>query len=263
MSRFVAVLATAFVLVTAGCAARNDADKAGSDQAVKATPAAPAGQAVDAAAPTDPAAEAKEAAQAQDQASMEAAAQSCLRPPAQAAPANEKPPTNAKGFYVDTFGCWGCERGWWRTAEPIALRAAPAHDAALTRTLPPETWVFVRDSVSFSKPVRGVVVNPGGNFKACDVVYYLYPNVDDDEGGYFVWRHGKALHAQYEADYAFRWDSEPPLVQRAMSGWWVRVEGQSGENGWAWATADGYEFSCKWERDRETICDSAPTKPPR
>lgn len=193
----------------------------------------------------------------------EARAVGCNTPGDRTSSPSEKPPTNAQGLYATPDSCWGCNNGWWRAEEPAALRAAPSAEAAPVSTLAPETWVYVRETVSYWKPVRGVVTKPGAPFQACDVVYYLYPNVDDDGGGYYVWRQGQVIGVGEESEADFAWDGAIPLLERETSGWWARVNLQDGRNGWVWASAGAYEFSCKWETDKPAFCvNAAPRVPP-
>lgn len=256
MTNYLLPLVAAFALAASGCSPSETESTAPTTDAT-------AKPAVDAAAPRDPAAEAELAAREADEAHQASAYQDCLRRPPAPASTNTKPPTNAKGMYANKGECRGCSTGWWRANEPTALYATPDFEAAQTATVPAETWVYAAETVSFTVPARGVVVKPGGGFKQCDTVYHLYTHSDEGESWDSVWRQGELLTYDESKDAVIRWvDALPVVDSHGGDGWWVRLQRRNGESGWAWATAREREFSCKWERDPEEVCATAPKKPP-
>lgn len=254
VTNYLLPLVAAVALATSGCSPSE------TDSATPATDGT-AKPAVDAAAPRDTAEETALAAREAAETRQNGVYHDCLRRPPAPASANMKPPTNAKGMYANKGECRGCSTGWWRTNEPTALHATPDSDAAQTTTVPAETWVYAAETVSFTVPTRGIVVKPGGAFKQCDTVYHLFTHLDEGVSWDKVWREGKLLTYEESKDAVIRWVDALPVVD-GRDGWWVRLQQQNGKTGWAWATAREYEFSCKWERDPEDVCASAPKKAP-
>ena len=93
-------------------------------------------------------------------------------------------------------------------------------------------------------------------------LYHVYTSYDEGESQDTVWRGGALLTYAPGGDAEIRWLQDLPFVDlQKDDGWWVRLQGGSGEAGWAWATARAYEFSCKWQGDPEQICASEPALP--
>ncbi len=178
---------------------------------------------------------------------------------------NEKPPTDARGFYANKGKCQGCSPGWWRTVQPAQLYAAPDRKAAKIATVPAGVWVYALESASLAVPRHGVVVKPGGAFKRCDAVYHVYTNQEEGETWDTVWRQGKLLtYDESEAGAVIRWtEDEVEPDPDNVHDWWTRLQGPGGVIGWAWVEYRGNGFSCRWKEDPEDICASAPKNPPR
>lgn len=196
-------------------------------------------------------------------ASAEAALKDCEQRQTGPAPANEKPPVNAKGLYANKGECRGCSTGWWHTAEPATLYSAPDLEATQVMSVPAGTWLYAVETISFTTPTRGVIVTPGGKFAQCDAVYHVYTSFEEGESWDTVWRQGELLVYDEGGDAVIHWIGGLPFVDLYKDdGWWVRLRGRNGEAGWAWATAREYEFACKWPQDPEDICTTAPKQPP-
>ena len=126
----------------------------------------------DAAPSSDPASDAQDAqpalAMPDETSPDDAAVQACLQRQTGPAPPNEFPPVDAKGQYANKDECRGCSTGWWYTAEPATLYAAPGFDAEPILSVPAGTWLYASETVSFTVPTKGIVVKSGGPFSQCD-----------------------------------------------------------------------------------------------
>lgn len=260
MKKFFLALA-ACLLVAGGCNGRSGADSAEPSTS-------PLGQAarVDdtlSQNPSDDATSPKATAEPETTASTEAVLEECLRSQTDPTPTDKKPPVNAKGLYANKGECRGCSLGWWRTAEAATLYAAPDFEAEQVRSVPAGSWLYALETVSFTSPTRGVVVKPGGKLNQCETVYHVYTSHDEGESWDTVWRQGELLVYEEGADASIHWIGGLPFLDLYKDdGWWVRLRGRGGEAGWAWATAREHEFECKWERDPQDICATAPKEPP-
>jgi hypothetical protein len=259
VSKLFLVIATA-LLVAGGCSPGNAADGGApasnaadqSDRANDESPAQPHGNIA-----TGPRVEPAKDAAAED------LLQACQGQQAGQAPANERPPVNAKGLYANKGACRGCSTGWWHTTEPATLYASPDREAAQVMSVPAGTWLYALETVSLNAPTRGLVVKAGGRFNRCDAVYHVYTDFEEGESWDTVWRQGELLTYEEGADAAIQWTEPLPFVDLYKDdGWWVRLRGRNGEAGWAWAAARDYEFACKWQQDPEEICATAPSEPP-
>ena len=178
-------------------------------------------------------------------------------------PAPLRPPTNAAGLFAVKGACQGCRVGWWRTTEPIPVYRVPGDTGPPIATLPAQTWAYVREALTLTKPTPGIVLRSGRQFKACERVYHVHTDYDEGEVTETVWRQGELLtYSPDDSDVAIAWLEEMAFVDRDQAGWWVRLEGSGGEAGWAWASERASEFQCKWDRDPEDICATAPKVPP-
>jgi hypothetical protein len=257
-----AILAiAAFVLAASGCNQRSSSDNS-----------EPSASSVDQAAsvndtlsqtPVDDNTAQTTAVEPEIDASTQTVLQACLQRQVNPPPANEKPPVDAKGLYANKGECRGCATGWWRTAETATLYAAPDLEAEQVKSVPSGSWLYALETVSFTFPTRGVVLKSDGKFNQCDTVYHVYTSHDEGESWDTVWRQGELLVYEEAADARIHWIGGLPFVDLYQDdGWWVHLQGRNGETGWAWATAREYEFECKWERDPEEICATAPKVPP-
>lgn len=192
-------------------------------------------------------------------AGTEAVLQACLERESGPPPANEKPPVNAKGLYANTGECRGCSLGWWHTAQATTLYVDPDFESDQVRSVLAGSWLYAIETVSFRTPARGVVVKSGGKFNECDTVYHVFTSYDEGDSWDTVWRQGEQLSYDESEGARIHWIDGLPFIDLYNDdGWWVRLQGRDDEAGWAWATAREQEFACKWERDPEEICASAP-----
>lgn len=209
---------------------------------------------------------------AQAAASPEATFQQCLKRAPAAGAVDERPPTDEAGYFATPTDCEACARDWWRTNQKGVLRSSPRDEAPEAGSLPPKAWVRLLEDVALTKPVRGVVVVPGGGLQACDVVYAIdtvfEEGVHDHDR---VWRGGKVFRVGQHSDAdeggggygpgipLVRFDEVP--VSGFSENRWVKLRGPDGASGWARVQSDS--FDCMWTNDRfldgqPTICASPP-----
>ncbi len=269
MTRLLRLLAAACLVLAGGCSpGREAAAPATVATEVEQRSASPT---VDPVGVVDPKAEAgakaTDAVIGPDEASLNAAYQACLQRPKAPAPINEKPPTNAKGWYANKGRCLGCSLGWWQTGEPVALRAEPDDNAAQTATVPAGVWLYAVEAISFMPPSRGIVVKSSEYFKQCATVYHVFMDQDEEDSWDTVWQQGELLSyvEGEESSGVIHWFNDPSTADPGWNkgdGWWTQLKGLNGEAGWTWVNYRENAFSCKYDRDPEEVCVSKPKEPP-
>ena len=175
-----------------------------------------------------------------------------------------KAPVLKNGLYANKGACMGCETGWWHTNAEVTLFASPDKAAKTLATLPPETWVYVRDTIMLTRPTRGTVVKAGQGLKLCDTVYHVHSEPDEGEVEQKLWSQGKIVYFNPDhSDADILWDQDLAFTDVNDLGWWAHIRTQTGKVGWTYVYYREHDYSCVWALDREEICASAPKQKPK
>ena len=146
-------------------------------------------------------------------------------------PGDDVPPPEDiyEGSYEETSDCpaQGCSYGPGLFAAPTPLYKRQDTRGPVVATIPVGECALKtgRDAV-LSVPVRGVVLETSGHFKAGDVIYFTS---SEGEGFSTFWYRGEYF-TEFAGDLAVRWDEAP---KDPREGYWVEVRRADGRVGWA------------------------------